>query len=122
MLDFLMIYIIMWLFLDATRWHFLWEKIPIQSGLHAWFSEPFEYVSAELSAMDLEKEVEDFEALAELERAEEGSGDNDAVEEEDDVSKQVFLTWKRQLNPNSNIFFLLPVLPFINQECWRCRP
>lgn len=61
---------------------------PIQSGLHARFSEPFEYVSWELSAMDLDREAEDMEALAELERAEEGSSDNDAVEEEDEVSKQ----------------------------------
>ncbi|KAL7388763.1 hypothetical protein ABVT39_020280 [Epinephelus coioides] len=51
---------------------------------------PFEYVSAELSAMDLEKEAEDFEALAELERAEEGSGDNDAAEEEDDQGDTAF--------------------------------
>ncbi|KAG7244154.1 hypothetical protein INR49_004227 [Caranx melampygus] len=44
---------------------------------------PFQYVSWELSAMDLEEEAEDMEALAELERAEEGSNDNDAAEEEE---------------------------------------
>lgn len=38
--------------------------------------------------MDLDEEAEDFEALAELERAEEGSSDADATEEEDEVSKQ----------------------------------
>lgn len=43
--------------------------------------------------MDLDEEAEDIEALAELERAEEGSSDNDAAEEEDEVSKQrSFLT------------------------------
>lgn len=57
--------------------------IIIQSGLHAWFLEPFQYVSWELSATDLDKEAEDMEALAELERAEEGSSDNDAAEEEE---------------------------------------
>ncbi|KAF3849884.1 hypothetical protein F7725_019603 [Dissostichus mawsoni] len=55
---------------------------------------PFEYVSCELSAMDLEKEAEDMEALAELERAEEGSSDNDAAEDEDE---QADTTVKRLL-------------------------
>ncbi len=45
-------------------------------------------MSWELSAVDLDEETEDMEALAELERAEEGSSDNDAAEEEDEVSKQ----------------------------------
>lgn len=50
-------------------------------------------MSWELSAVDLDEEAEDIEALAELERAEEGSSDNDAAEEEDEVSKQrSFLT------------------------------
>lgn len=43
-------------------------------------------MSCELSAIDLEKEAEDMEALAGLERAEEGSSDNDAAEDEDEVS------------------------------------
>ncbi|KAL3052487.1 hypothetical protein OYC64_005101 [Pagothenia borchgrevinki] len=55
---------------------------------------PFEYVSCELSAMDLEKEAEDMEALAELERADEGSSDNDAAEDEDE---QADTTVKRLL-------------------------
>lgn len=43
--------------------------------------------------VDLEEEVEDFEALAELERAS-GSSEDDAAEEEDEVSKQrSLLTW-----------------------------
>lgn len=41
-----------------------------------------------MSAVDLDEETEDMEALAELERADEGSNDNDAAEEEDEVSKQ----------------------------------
>ena len=72
----------MWLILFNTN-------PPIRSGLHIWFSEPFEYVSWEVSAMDLDREVEDMEALSELERTDEGSSDNDAAEEEEDeVSKQ----------------------------------
>ncbi|XP_029281159.1 LOW QUALITY PROTEIN: adenylate kinase 9 [Cottoperca gobio] len=49
---------------------------------------PFEYVSWELSAMDLEKED-----MGELERSEEGSSDNGTVEEEDegDTSVKRFL-------------------------------
>ncbi|KAK9531540.1 hypothetical protein VZT92_010959 [Zoarces viviparus] len=43
---------------------------------------PFQHVSFELSAMDLVNETEDIEALAELEKDEEGSSDNDAAEEE----------------------------------------
>lgn len=39
--------------------------------------------------MDLDEEAEDIEALAELERAEEASSDNEAAEEEEnEVSKQ----------------------------------
>nr|XP_046228264.1 adenylate kinase 9 [Scatophagus argus] len=45
---------------------------------------PFQYVSSELSAVDMDEETEDIEALAELERAEEGRGDNDAEDEEDE--------------------------------------
>ncbi|XP_076612348.1 adenylate kinase 9 isoform X2 [Chaetodon auriga] len=55
--------------------------------------EPFKYVSWELSAVDLDEQAEDFEALAELERAEEGSSDNDAAEEEDEgdtAAKRLF--------------------------------
>ncbi|XP_051264627.1 adenylate kinase 9 isoform X2 [Dicentrarchus labrax] len=56
---------------------------------------PFNYVSWELSAIDLEEESEDIEALTELERAEEGSSDNDTAEEEEDeqgdtTSKRLF--------------------------------
>lgn len=48
-------------------------------------------MSCELTEMDLDKEAEDMEALAELERAEESSSDNDTEEEEEEeeeVSKQ----------------------------------
>ncbi|KAI3363735.1 hypothetical protein L3Q82_001351 [Scortum barcoo] len=45
---------------------------------------PFNYVSWELSEVDLNEETEDTEALAELERVEEGSIYNDAAEEEDE--------------------------------------
>ncbi|XP_054474711.1 adenylate kinase 9 [Anoplopoma fimbria] len=45
---------------------------------------PFQHVSWELSEKDLDKEAEDMEALAEMERAEEGSSDNDAAEEEEE--------------------------------------
>ncbi|XP_044232196.1 adenylate kinase 9 isoform X1 [Thunnus albacares] len=45
---------------------------------------PFKYVSWEVSPVDLDEEAEDIEALAELERAEEGSSDNDAADEEDE--------------------------------------
>uniref|UniRef100_I3K723 Adenylate kinase 9 n=1 Tax=Oreochromis niloticus TaxID=8128 RepID=I3K723_ORENI len=69
-----------------------WEKM--QSGLtvthctleigrkspenlsHVSSSEPFQYVSWELSEEDMEKDAEDIEALAQLERAEEGSDDD----------------------------------------------
>ncbi|XP_056260814.1 adenylate kinase 9 isoform X1 [Seriola aureovittata] len=44
---------------------------------------PFKYVPWELSALDLDEEAEDLEALAELERAEEGNSDNDAAEEDE---------------------------------------
>ncbi|XP_040920922.1 adenylate kinase 9 [Toxotes jaculatrix] len=45
---------------------------------------PFKYVPWELSALDQSEEAEDSEALAELERAEEGSSDNDTAEEEEE--------------------------------------
>ncbi|XP_032398949.1 adenylate kinase 9 isoform X3 [Etheostoma spectabile] len=48
-----------------------------------YMEKPFQYVSWELTATDLDKEAEDMEALAELERAEEGSSENDAAEEEE---------------------------------------
>lgn len=38
--------------------------------------------------MDQDEETEDLEALAELERAEEGSSENNTTEEENEVSKQ----------------------------------
>lgn len=45
-------------------------------------------MSWELSLADMEEEAEDFEALAELERANEGEGkENNAAEEDDEVSK-----------------------------------
>ncbi|XP_028996681.1 adenylate kinase 9 [Betta splendens] len=44
----------------------------------------FQYVSWELSSVDLDEEAEDFEALAGLERAEDGGGENDADEEENE--------------------------------------
>jgi len=51
------------------------------------FLEPFQYVSWELSALDQDEEAEDIEALAELEKAAEGSSDSyGAEEEEDEVS------------------------------------
>uniref|UniRef100_UPI0037E901CB adenylate kinase 9 n=1 Tax=Semicossyphus pulcher TaxID=241346 RepID=UPI0037E901CB len=45
---------------------------------------PLQYVSWELSGLDLDEETEDIEASAELERAEEGSDENYAAEEEDE--------------------------------------
>ncbi|XP_065820230.1 adenylate kinase 9 [Labrus bergylta] len=45
---------------------------------------PFQYMSWELSEMDVDEEAEDFEALAELERTEEGSMDNFEGEDEDE--------------------------------------
>lgn len=53
--------------------------------------------------MDLDDEAEDIEALAELERAEAGSPDNDTAEE-DEVSKHRYLL---TLTPQSVTFFLL---------------
>ena len=41
----------------------------------------------ELSEADLKEEAEEIKALAGLERAEEGSSENDTAEEEDEVSK-----------------------------------
>lgn len=57
-----------------------------------------------MSAVDLDEETEDMEALAELERAEEGSSDNDATEEEDEVSKQRSLL---SLTPQSVTFVFI---------------
>lgn len=54
--------------------------------------------------MDLDDEAEDIEALAELERAEADSSDNDAAEEEEEVSKHRYLF---TLTPRSVAFFLL---------------
>uniref|UniRef100_UPI003AAF6DC3 adenylate kinase 9 n=1 Tax=Centroberyx gerrardi TaxID=166262 RepID=UPI003AAF6DC3 len=53
---------------------------------------PFKYVSWELTGVDLDEEEEDSQALAELEKAEEASGDNDAAEgdnEEDTTAKRL---------------------------------
>lgn len=52
-----------------------------------WSSEPFQYVSWELSEEDMEKDAEDIEALAQLERTEEGSDDDYSLGERDEVSK-----------------------------------
>ncbi|XP_069014339.1 adenylate kinase 9 [Embiotoca jacksoni] len=46
---------------------------------------PFKYVSWELSAIDLDEEADDMEALAELERGEEGSSESSAAEKEEEV-------------------------------------
>ncbi|KAK2856221.1 hypothetical protein Q5P01_004956 [Channa striata] len=43
---------------------------------------PFQYVSWELSSVDQDEEVDDYDAIAELEKTEEESSDNDAPEEE----------------------------------------
>lgn len=51
--------------------------------------------------MDLNDEGEDIEALTELERAEEGNTDNDAVEEEDEVS-DFFGLYKQVYSPVYN--------------------
>ena len=53
--------------------------------------------------MDLDEEAEDIEALAELERLEDGSSGNDAAEEEEEVSKQTSLL---TLTPQSVTFLL----------------
>lgn len=47
--------------------------------------EPFQYVPWELSDVDLEKELEDIKAKAELERVMKGSSEDE--EEENEVSK-----------------------------------
>lgn len=52
-----------------------------------WSSEPFQYVSWELSEEDMEKDAEDIKALAQLERTEEGSDDDYSQGERDEVSK-----------------------------------
>lgn len=54
---------------------------------HVSSSEPFQYVSWELSEEDMEKDAEDIEALAQLERAEEGSDDDYSPGEGNEVSK-----------------------------------
>lgn len=56
----------------------------------------------ELSSLDLHEEAEDIEALAELERAKEGSSDNDSAGEEDEVIKVRRLF---NLKPQSVFFF-----------------
>ncbi|XP_039637151.1 adenylate kinase 9 isoform X2 [Perca fluviatilis] len=73
---------------------------------------PFQYVSWELSATDLDKEAADMEALAELERAEEGSSDNDAAEEEEGVA-----TTKRVLGDTHNF---CPVALKNHNVLWPC--
>ncbi|XP_053192664.1 adenylate kinase 9 [Scomber japonicus] len=44
---------------------------------------PFKYAAWEVTGVDLDEETEDTEALAELERAEEASNDNDTAEEDE---------------------------------------
>ncbi|KAM9840260.1 adenylate kinase 9 [Aulostomus maculatus] len=73
---------------------------------------PFRYVSWELSSMDLDEEAEDMEALAELDRDEEGASYSDSAEEgdEDDTTTKRFLGDTRHFCPvalkNHNV--LLP--------------
>ncbi|XP_041832401.1 adenylate kinase 9 isoform X1 [Melanotaenia boesemani] len=50
---------------------------------------PFQYVSWEFSVLDKDEGAEDIEALAELERAEEGNSESFASEEEDITSKRI---------------------------------
>ncbi|XP_058469998.1 adenylate kinase 9 [Solea solea] len=59
------------------------EDLLCEMVLH--MEKPFTYVPWELSAVDLDEEAEDAEALAELERDEESTSDHDAAEEEDEV-------------------------------------
>lgn len=66
--------------------------------------------------MDLDEEAEDIEALAELERAEEGNSNNDIAEEEDEVSKQTSFHFK---GPNNNFFAFINyrfIFVFINYK------
>ncbi|XP_031726212.1 adenylate kinase 9 isoform X2 [Anarrhichthys ocellatus] len=85
----------------------------LQEMIHQ-MEKPFEHVSSELSAMDLVKEAEDIEALAELEKDEEGSSDNDAAEEE---SEQGDTTVKRLLGDTHHF---CPVALKTQNVLWPC--
>ncbi|XP_026196504.1 adenylate kinase 9 isoform X2 [Anabas testudineus] len=74
---------------------------------------PFEYVSWEMSSVDQDEEAEDLEALAELERAEEGSSDNDATEEENEGDKRS----KRVLG---DTYHFCPVALQTHNVLWPC--
>ncbi|XP_030261487.1 adenylate kinase 9 isoform X1 [Sparus aurata] len=76
---------------------------------------PFQYVSWEMSAVDLDEETEDMEALAELERADEGSNDNDAAEEEDE---QGHIAAKRLLGDTRHF---CPVALKNHNVLWPCK-
>ncbi|KAE8286847.1 Adenylate kinase 9 [Larimichthys crocea] len=72
----------------------------------------FKYASWELSAMDLDDEAEDIEALAELERAEAGSPDNDTAEEdEEETTPNRFL---------GDTHHFCPVVLKNNNVLWPC--
>ncbi|XP_067338079.1 adenylate kinase 9 [Channa argus] len=75
---------------------------------------PFQYISWEVSSVDQEEEAEDYEALAELERAEEGSSDNDAAEEE---NEQGDITSRRLLGDTHHF---CPVALKIHNILWPC--
>ncbi|KAM9339254.1 adenylate kinase 9 [Symphorus nematophorus] len=74
---------------------------------------PFQYVSWELSGLDLDEEAEDIDALAELEKAEEGSSDNDAAEEEEEEDTTV----KRSLGDTQHF---CPVALKKHNVLWPC--
>ncbi|KAF3702867.1 Adenylate kinase 9 [Channa argus] len=74
---------------------------------------PFQYISWEVSSVDQEEEAEDYEALAELERAEEGSSDNDAAEEENEGD----ITSRRLLGDTHHF---CPVALKIHNILWPC--
>ncbi|XP_034755966.1 adenylate kinase 9 isoform X5 [Etheostoma cragini] len=78
-----------------------------------YMEKPFQYVSWELTATDLDKEAEDMEALAELERAEDDTSENDAAEEEE----QGDATTKRELGDTHHF---CPVAFKNHNVLWPC--
>ncbi|XP_034755964.1 adenylate kinase 9 isoform X3 [Etheostoma cragini] len=77
-----------------------------------YMEKPFQYVSWELTATDLDKEAEDMEALAELERAEDDTSENDAAEEEEGDA-----TTKRELGDTHHF---CPVAFKNHNVLWPC--
>ncbi|XP_028252479.1 adenylate kinase 9 isoform X2 [Parambassis ranga] len=74
---------------------------------------PFQYVARKLSTVDLEEEAEDFTALADLERAEEGSSESYIAEAEEEES-----TAKRLLGDTHHF---CPVTLKNHNALWACK-